>query len=440
MIISSKSPILLDLEQTSSNNRNKLLEGLSADIQIASFDYQKVAILLVDLKQFRQINFSHGFNIGDEILLEIQSEIAKAIKKTSIVGRIFDNTFAVVIPDIKSPAFIQLAADKIRRTLSGFKSKHQSISNLEAHIGAAIYPESEMSAEGLLKKSELSLYLSKSNHSLSIEIPTIETNKAEDRWRIGKLLEKALANDELDYFYQPKVSLKGELKADCTEALIRWNSKELGHVMPDNFIPAAEEFGIIHKISEWGIRRAAQDKLEFDNKAPPITLSINLSASDVYESGLVESLDSAIAIWGINPTQITVEITESTILKDLNTATNVLNIIREKGIKVSIDDFGTGYSSLAYFKSIPADELKIDKSFVLNMTKNPADKIIVELVISLAKKFGLSVVAEGVEDKQTLHELMAMGCDYAQGYYFSKPIPKDMYIKWINDYNSTDYF
>lgn len=438
MTFSSNSFETVSLDSTlpHANVRDRLIDALSCDIHICGPENLLVAFFLIDLKDFHEINENMGYDFGDEVLLIIQKRLAKQLKKASMVARISGNTFGIIIPDLKSEPFLELAANKIRKIIEEPLQHSNHNISLECHLGVSVYPTSEMKPEKLLLEAEGSLKQAKPTLSKKLLIPNIDNDDGFSISDIERNLVKAIGNNELEFFYQPKVNLKTG-KADSAEALIRWNSSKLGFVSPDQFIPIAEKSNLIRKVTDWGIKTAFREKAAIDASSENFSLSVNLSTRDLYDNDLIFVIDSASEIWDINPEKIVLEITEGSILKNQTVAFEQLRKIKDRGMKISLDDFGTGYSSLAYFKNIPADELKIDKSFILSLCHDNDDASIVELIINLAKKFNLSVVAEGIEDKETLDQLIEMGCDYAQGYHFSKPMPTEKFIEWVKDFNKS---
>jgi len=426
--------VSLDSTLPHANVRDRLIDALTCDIHVCGPENLLVALFLIDLKDFHEINENVGFDFGDEALLTVQKRLAKQLKKASMVARVSSNTFAVIIPDLKSEPFLELAANKIRKIIAEPLQHSNHNISLECHLGVSVYPTSEMKPEKLIIQAESSLKQAKTILSKKLLIPNTDKDDTFSISDIERNLVKAIGDNELEFFYQPKVNLKTG-KADSAEALIRWNSSKLGFVSPDQFIPIAEKSNLIRKVTDWGIKTAFREKAIIDTNSKNFSLSVNLSTRDLYDNDLIFVIDSASEIWDINLEKIVLEITEGSILKNQTIAFEQLRKLKERGIKISLDDFGTGYSSLAYFKNIPADELKIDKSFISSLCHNNDDASIVELIINLAKKFNLSVVAEGIEDKETLDQLIDMGCDYAQGYYFSRPIAHKEFIRWINDFN-----
>jgi len=425
----------VDAGRSHAELREQILAAISSEIDNGAASGTLVAVLLVDIRHFHEVNTRFDYRSGDKVLLKIQDLFTTQLKKARIVERLGGNTFCLLVPELKSAALLELAANKIRSVLANSVQLNGNGVPLSCHLGMAIYPDSEMTAEKLLQQAEVSLRYAKSSLSGTVHIPRL---KGEENVSVSELesqLDKAIEKQELEFFYQPKINLDTG-RADSAEALVRWNSPSLGFMPPDKFIPVAEQSSLIRKLTDWGIKTACREKVAFQEVSPDFSLSINLSARDLYDEDLVHVIDTAREIWSINPESLVFEITEGVILENQAVASAQLKKLKDRGIRISLDDFGTGYSSLSYFKKIPADELKIDKSFVFSLFESADDVSIVELIISLAKKFGLSVVAEGIEDEKTLAKLVSMGCNYAQGYYFSRPLPLIDCVEWIKAHNS----
>lgn len=429
----------LDATHSRTEVRQRFLDSISAEINIAMADGSRLAVLLVDLQDFTEINREIGYDSANELLLNVQNLLSTTIKRASLIGRLGDNLFGLIIPELKSTALIQIAMGKIRERLhEPVKIDGKKIS-LKCHFGLALFPEMMLDGGGLLLKAETALLASKRNPGELATDTTVQCSKKHEDWTIEKHLKEALDTNDLEFHYQPKIDI-AKRKPTGIEALVRWNSEELGNVFPDEFIPIAEKSSLINAITALGIKTALRQKSDLDKLFEPLSMSINISSSDIYDKHLLDKLNSAIGIWGIDPQQLTLEITEGVIVGNAKLAIQQLELLRGQGIKISIDDFGTGFSSLSYFKTLPADELKIDKSFILNMHESSDDMFLVEHIISLAHKFNLQVVAEGVENAKTLSLLESMGCDIAQGYHFSRPLPKDQLVDWLTKFDTANYW
>lgn len=413
--------------------RENAIACLSEEIAFANESNTHIGFVLIDLKNFHRINASLGYDAGDELLLNVVKVLEKGIKKASYVSRIANNTFCLVIPQLKSSALLQLASNRIRTELASVKDLQGNAAGLEAYIAASFYTKNNMLPPQMFMETERVLIAAKRNDCDEIQLVDLK-KPLPSTIVISEHLEKAIDNNELSFVFQPKVNLK-TMQADCAEVLMRWHSEALGFVDTERFFAVAEQAGMMRNLTQWAIKNGLREKSSMDESIGRVSVAINLSTTDLYDDELIYTLDNGIEIWGIEPTDITLEITEGVILQDQQRAFATLKKIRDKGVRISLDDFGTGYSSLAYFKSIPADELKIDKSFILDMQNNVDDEMIVELIIKLAKRFNFKVVAEGVESEVALNKLIDMGCDYAQGYYFSKPKVISEFMGWMLDFN-----
>ncbi|MBI3188102.1 MAG: EAL domain-containing protein, partial [Gammaproteobacteria bacterium] len=249
-------------------------------------------------------------------------------------------------------------------------------------------------------------------------------------------LDKAVDNDELSLYFQPQINLStGQIYG--AEALIRWRHPDKGFIRPDIFIPIAEHSGQIHKLTWWTLNTALRLIKEWPGSHSHLKVAINISAKVLKDLSFVDSVRSALKFWNVSSNRLTLEITESALMEDLTTSFITLEELKAMGFGISIDDFGTGYSSMAYFKNIPAIELKIDQSFVFYMMENPMDKHIVTTIIGLAHGFNLNVVAEGIENERTFDTLKQLGCDIAQGFHIARPMPQTEFVNWVNQYNET---
>jgi EAL domain-containing protein (putative c-di-GMP-specific phosphodiesterase class I) len=306
---------------------------------------------------------------------------------------------------------------------------------IDIHIGAVAVMGNALSSQAMLLKAENALQKAKLQQLPFFVDSSAENHEEPYNWRMEKDLLDALEQNRLELYYQPKISLKTG-KPEHAEALLRWHSPEHGQIPPDQIIPILERAGKMMLLSKWLINTALRQANDWPREQGIIGVAINIPANIIHDRTLRDIVEDAIKIWGIKPELLTLEITESAVIQDQQSSYNNLSHLKQAGIKISIDDFGTGYSSLEYFKSIPADELKIDKSFVLNVLKKVADKNIVQLIIDLAHKFDLNVVAEGIEEKETLELLRTLDCDFAQGYHIARPMSQTKFIAWLNEFST----
>jgi len=423
-------------EQTHFADRHSLLLKLEQYITDYLAKDKKLAILLIKINNFRQLNIIYGYPSADQFLIDFFLRLTSVSRKQDYIARIGNAEFIMILPEIINEGHVFLAANKILNSINApfpFANSHHKIST---NIGIALFPDHAVDIISLMQKAELALISStKSIESFSIYTPKDQL-KYFDSWNIEDELNNAQERDEFQLFFQPQVNLKtGELFG--AEALIRWNNKNKGFVRPDIFIPIAEDSGQIDSITWWTINAALRCIKEWPVSETPLKVAVNLSAKVLNNPDLIHSIKSALNIWGTDPELLTLEVTESALMDDMDRSFIVLDELRTFGLNISIDDFGTGYSSMAYFKYIPANELKIDQSFIRYMLENDMDQHIVKTVIDMAHGFDIKVVAEGIENKETLLSLKESGCDIAQGYHIAKPMSQDDFIIWLNNYENT---
>ena len=309
---------------------------------------------------------------------------------------------------------------------------------ITASIGISIFPDHADNVSSLITKAEIALIDARNNPRLFSIYSEQIANADVYTLDMENELDKAIENDELSLYFQPQTNLQtGEIYG--AEALIRWRHPEKGFIRPDIFIPIAEQSGQIHKITWWTLNTALRLIKEWPTDWPPLKLALNISAKVLRDMTFVDSMKSALKLWNISSSKLTLEITESAIMEDLTASFITLEELKALNFGISIDDFGTGYSSMAYFKNIPANELKIDQSFVFYMLDNNMDRHIVTTIIDLGKGFNMNVVAEGIENAATFEALKELGCNIAQGYHIARPMPQDDFIKWVNKYQESQF-
>ncbi len=420
-------------------DRARFLTGLSADLDIGQREDSLTALLLVDIKNFRHLNRRFGYRVGDSILAHVHSCLKENIKKASIVSRLGDDLFAVVVPDMQSLRLLPVAASKVQQILAQpLRCQGQEI-RLECYVGVSVAPLHANAGEAMLIHAERSLEKARQEPDGRFVAEGTGDKESLNEWKLRDELNRAIGAGELVLYYQPKVSLQNFKPVAC-EALMRWNSAKLGNVRPDIFIPIAETSGLITDLTEWAILTLPREAAHIQYNNTLLNVSLNLSPKDLVSGNLQATLESALNIWEMPSENITLEITESSLMDNPELCFEMMEELKSFGFKISIDDFGTGYSSMSYFKMVPANEIKIDKCFVSNLVNDRDDQIIVRAIIAIAHHFGMSVVAEGVEDMETLEVLMKMKCDYAQGYHFSKPLPGAEFRQWLDTYNMIKYF
>ncbi len=382
---------------------------------------EHAAVLLMDLDHFKFVNETLGHAIGDLLLTDVGALLGTVVNgQQNTVARLGGDEFAVLLPahgaaDAQRAAAAILQALEAPMTLSG----HQV--DVRASMGIAVYPEHGRDASTLLRHADVAMYAAKANHLGVVVWDGRYAQHGADRLSLMSDLRKAVDNNELMLLYQPKVAL-GVADGNHVEALVRWQHPTRGLVPPAEFIPFAEQTGFIRAITQWVLAHAVAQCAAWRAEGLQMHVSINLSARDLMDAELPDRFSALLELHGCAARWITLEITESAIFDDIGHAIEGLRRLTALGTKISIDDYGTGYSSLAYLRRLPLHELKIDKSFIMGMTRDASDLVIVRSTIDLAHNMGLVVVAEGVEDEATFDRLRALGCDMAQGYLMSRPV------------------
>jgi len=408
-------------------NRRFFTDRLEHAIKIAERTHSKMAIIFLDLDEFKEVNDSLGHDIGDELLKEVSNRLTLSLRSTDTLSRIGGDEFYILLENVKSHADIESIVQKIYDEFqTPFACKEYSIETT-ASMGIAIYPENGVDSVSLIKNSDLAMYQSKNrgrNHFSFFYEELSDQMRERMRWIIA-LKDAVHSCSEFTLMYQPKISsVSGKIVA--VESLVRWNSSVLGFAGPDKFIRLAEETKLIVPLGKWIIEKACQDFLGLLKEGYNLShVFINISSVQLLHSDMIQTLKDTLDKIEIKPEQIELEITESYIATDEKRALQTLQSFRDMGIKLAVDDFGTGYSSLSYLQKLPVTRLKIDKSFVDNLPNSKDSVSIVKVIIALAKTFNLSLTAEGVETKEQLDFLTTMECDEIQGYYYSKPLSLD---------------
>ena len=411
-------------------NRNMLADRVEQALLARRRTNDDVAVLVLDLDRFKEVNDTLGHHCGDELLQQVGPRIRAELRESDTVARLGGDEFAVLLPSVNG---ISAAMEVAGRILEGVRQPFTVGAlalEVEASVGIALAPYHGESFEQLLQHADAAMYVAKeSSLGATLYDKAFDTHNPR---RLSMLAElrRAIDKDELELYYQPKAMLPTE-ELRGVEALLRWNHPARGTVMPNDFIPFAEHTALIQPLTDWVIEHAAADVRRWLDGGREIAVSVNVSARSLLDNRLCETIREVLEVHGIPSRLLVVEITETAIMTDPNKARDVLVALNAMGIEVSIDDFGTGYSSLAYLKTLPVHELKIDRSFVMNMCAHPDDAVIVRSVIDLGRNLGLRVIAEGVEDADTCRHLVEAGCQMAQGYLWSKPIPAAALDEWF---------
>jgi len=410
-------------------NRTLLLEILGGFIGKAAKAKQELGLIILDINRFRDINDTFGHVEGDRLLSEVAYRLRQAISDSSTIARLGGDEFAIVLP-IDSPGIIT-------ETLTALKSMLEEPFTIESHTlqidasaGISLYPMHGDDPITLLRKADIAMFAAKRTHQPFAYYEGEHDQNTTQRLELISGLRHAVLANEFTLYYQPKAQTRTGV-IQCAEALIRWQHPAHGLIFPDRFIPLAEQSGFITALTMWTIERAMRQYKDWQAQGIELEIAVNLSMWDLHNPTFPAKIAALFEKYDVPTYRIRMEVTESAAMSNPDLTISVLKRLASLGINCSLDDFGTGYSSLTYIKQLPIDELKIDRSFIQHIIDTPADEAIVSSTITLAHSLGLQVVAEGVEDANTMRLLDALGCDITQGYFLSRPLPPVDFVLWL---------
>ena len=402
-------------------NRTLMQDRLQHSILNAERDNEQVCVLMIDLDYFKEVNDTLGHDIGDELLKQVGQRFSNAIRHVDTVGRLGGDEFAVILEDSETNDGV-LVANNILKSLDNSFSINKSNFHVSASIGIAVYPEHGQDVSTLLKHADVAMYVAKRARSGYFVYDSNEDQNTPSRLALMGDLRLAINEDKMELYYQPKLELKTG-KIIGVEALARWPVPGKGMFPPDMFIPILEQTGLIKPFTYWALDKAMEQCAKWHKDKLEITMSVNLSMYNLRDPDFFNVVNTLLQKWKLKPGSLILEITESAVMSNEQYIPELLAKLSLKGVLFSIDDFGTGYSSLVHLKKLQPSELKIDKSFVMDMNTNKDDAVIVRSTIDLGHNLGLKVVAEGVENEETLKTLKSLGCEMIQGYHISRPLP-----------------
>jgi len=415
-------------------NRALFHDRLEQALAAAKRSRQRIAVLFVDLDGFKGINDTLGHAVGDGLLRGISRRIASCLRETDTAARLGGDEFAVLLTNLAAEIDAATVARKLLAVLSEpIHFRRQSI-GVRCSIGISTFPRDASGPEEILKRSDTAMYHAKERGGGRFEFYTEDMNAAiQRRTALEDRLRTALDEDGFVLHYQPQFDLtRGRIIG--AEALLRWRHPELGLVSPSHFLPIAEETGLIVPIGDWILRTACEQDAAWGRAGHRgLRVAVNVSSQQFLEAGFADVVRKALEESGLPPVCLELEITESSLLRDVEVTVNTLRRLKDLGVRLAIDDFGTGYSALAYLKRLPIDSLKIDQSFVRALTTDPADATITETIVQLAGGLNLTTIAEGVETLEQLLLLGSYGCNRMQGYLFGKPVPPETFVQWLDD-------
>ncbi len=425
-------------------NRRLLLERIDRSLKQNRADCCQVGVLHIGLDRFKQINDGLGPSVGDKLLKLVARRMSECLQSSDLVDRLAEvdprnnlarfggDEFAIFLPRVEHIEDIAFVARRLLDSMRpGFTIAGQEIF-VSPSIGIATFPGDAVDRDTLLKNAASATSYAKENGRNNYQFYSTEINaRSVARMQMESRLRRALEQQEFVLHYQPKVDPYSGRVAGM-EALVRWDSPDYGMVYPDRFIPLAEEGGLIVAIGNWVLREACRQQVEWHAMGlRGLSISVNLSIEQLNNQDFAAILHQAIVSTGISPDRLVLEITESLLLKDAERHIETLHALKAQGVELSIDDFGTGYSSLSYLTRLPVDELKVDRSFVVNIHSEPSHQAVGRTIIAMAQSLGLRVVAEGVEQVEHLDFLVEHGCDLIQGYYYSRPLPKSQFVQYV---------
>lgn len=416
-------------ELTGLPNRAALMSHIESALRGANHDGTQAALFVLDLDSFKRVNDTLGHHIGDELIKETGHRLRSIMREQDFVARLGGDEFAVFIR-LNSEVQARHAGNKMHFALQRPMTLGEHVLNIDASVGAAFFPDHGDNAAAMLRHAEVAMYQSKRlREPFSVYVPETDPNSLRSL-RLENDLRTAITDGSLRLFYQPKIHLPTRTLSGV-EALLRWIHPELGFIPPLELIPLAERTGLIRPLTRWIVNAALTQQAEWESSGLRIAVAINLSIWDLEDPGFVRYVEQCIRQHGATPDRIEFEITESMMMTDPEHTLGTLSRLRQLGVRLSIDDFGTGFSSLTYLKRFPVTAIKIDKSFVQKIPDSEKDQAIVHSIVTLAHSLDLEVVGEGVEDSACMRLLADLGCDVAQGYHISRPVPAAEFEQWL---------
>ena len=411
-------------------NRSLISDRLELALRNAQHNGRPFSVILMDLDRFKEVNDTLGHQAGDDLLKEIGRRLKQHLHRNDTVGRLGGDEFAIILPDADGPEAIDVA-DRLCKLIQEPVPVAGLSITIGASLGIACYPDGGTDVATLMKNADIAMYQAKENKIGHFLFRAGIDKHSRSRLTLMSELRRAIDREGMMLFYQPIIDLTKN-KLSGFEALARWPHPQFGNILPEHFVPLAEQSGLMREFSYRVLDCALAQLRLWREDYPDVTMSVNLSMRNLQDREFPIQLEGLIKKWNVAPGSLVLEITESSMLSDPRHVSHALHMFREFAVKVSIDDFGTGYSSLTYLKRLPVHEIKIDRSFVRDIIFNKDDAAIVPAIIDLAHNLGLRVVAEGVEDEMTLNTLRDLGCDLAQGYHFGRPVaPSELHLEEI---------
>ncbi|MDH5191290.1 MAG: EAL domain-containing protein [Gammaproteobacteria bacterium] len=418
-------------------NRTLIQDRIQQGLLNAQRDKEALSVLIIDLDSFKEVNDTLGHDTGDELLKQVGNRFQHSLRHVDTVGRLGGDEFAVIVSNADTDEAV-LVANNLLKVLDEPFIVNESNFHISASVGIASYPEHGEDVSTLIKRADVAMYVAKRARCGYFVYDLNEDPNSLGRLTLMGELRKAIDEDSMELYYQPKLDLESG-KIVGVEALARWTIPEKGMIPPDFFVPVMEQTGLIKPFTKWALNKAIGQCVAWQKENIDITMSVNLSVYNLRDPEFLHVTSELLKKWKPKPGSIILEITESAIMTDDDFTRNVLSNLSKEGVHFSIDDFGTGYSSLVHLKQLQPSEIKIDKSFVMDMNTNKDDAVIVRSTIDLGHNLGLKVVAEGVETQEVMDSLKELGCEMIQGYHISRPLPVNEITEFLKKSNKTQH-
>lgn len=413
--------------------RDAFLGHLDRHLALARENDSNIGLVLIDINNLSKINHRHSYRLGDAILVSAFEALTGALTDPSNCFRIGAHTFAAILPDIKAPGWVVLAAGRLREVVINEIELDEHFTQPKAFLGVSMTHSEAIGGLNLLAKAEMHLAQTRRGRGFDLESMMDVEGEVLEAAQLERSFDMALLRNEFEVYYQPQIGLlTGEVIG--AEALLRWNQTEQGFINPERIIQLAAQSGNSMELARSIINKVARSLAGWASYSDQFRIAINVSADLLKSNDLMTVLESATSIWGVSPRSLTIELTEQTLVDDFESDSRALHALVDQGYRIAIDDFGTGYSSLSYLKLIPAVELKIDQSFIASCLSGQKERELIRVIIELGQLFGMHVVAEGVEDTETRDTLRAFGCDVVQGYFIARPMTAQDFTEWLKDW------
>jgi diguanylate cyclase (GGDEF)-like protein len=411
--------------------RKEFLQQIDKLLEQSRKEKGVLAYLVIKLKRFKDINTAYSLQTGDELLRQLEKRLRNVMRPNDVLSRTGDSEFGMVLPSLNNVSHALLAANKIVHESEKPLGLDSNVIEPSVIVGVSIASD-HMTHEGLIQNSTIALMeAEKNNERYRLYEPEIDRTLP-PKLILENEMHYAYEHDEYSLCFQPKIDITNQ-RLDGAEALIRWHSSKYGMVNTQYFVDILEESSLLMPVTKWVLNMSLRKCLEFQKVVSDFKIAVNLSPALLTNDEIIDVVASAVKIWNIEPSSLVLEVTEGAMMKNPALSMDILQKLDALGVGLSIDDFGTGYSSLSYLKNLPAREIKIDRSFVMNMLDDPRDKSIVKAAIDLAHNLDLHVVAEGIEQQGMQDSLTDMGCDFGQGYHIARPMPEDALMKWLSE-------